>query len=320
MAGRVDVSVVIAAWNCAGTLEAALDTALGQDGVSVEAIVADDCSKDETAARARARGDADARVRLVQNPVNAGPAAARNRAIDAARGEWIAVLDADDAYAPGRLRRMVALGAEKGADAVLDNLREVDETGAPISNAPFLSLEAPEQWDLSRWAMDNRVFEARRCTGFLKPLIRRGFLEAQGLRYREAMRNSEDYALIADLLVRGGTVWALPEPGYLYTRWSGSTSHRYKAAELQAVVDFARDFEATHGADQDPDTRGALRRYRLAIENAAALNDGVMALQSRRPLGFLRAIAGRPRALPLFGKWLGEVIGKRLPGRRSAGT
>src|SRR5205085_2570897 len=96
-------------------------SALGQEGVPVEMVIADDGSKDDTLTVVRELGKQDPRIRSVALGANGGPSKARNAALDAARGEWVAILDADDAILPGRLRHMLDVAETTGADAVLDN-------------------------------------------------------------------------------------------------------------------------------------------------------------------------------------------------------
>lgn len=98
------VSVIIPAFNAGRTIDAALQSAFAQSYGNFEVIVVDDGSSDDTVERVRAWGD---RVALHQQP-NAGPAAARNRAMQHARGELIAFLDADDLWLPVKLERQVA--------------------------------------------------------------------------------------------------------------------------------------------------------------------------------------------------------------------
>ena len=91
-------TIVVAVYNGAAFLEEALDSALGQDYAPIEVVVVDDGSTDATP-------DVIARypdiVALRQS--NAGPGAARNSGIAAARGEFIAFLDADDVLPVGKL-------------------------------------------------------------------------------------------------------------------------------------------------------------------------------------------------------------------------
>lgn len=97
-------SVVIPAYNVEGYVEEAVRSALSQTYASTEVIVVDDGSTDRTAEAIEQFGD---RIRLLEQP-NRGLAAARNRALEAATGEFIALLDGDDVFLPTRLERMVA--------------------------------------------------------------------------------------------------------------------------------------------------------------------------------------------------------------------
>jgi len=93
-------SVIIPAYNSETTLARAIDSVLAQSRPAYEIIVVDDGSTDGTAAVAEAFGDA---VRLVRQ-TNAGVAVARNVGAQAANGDWLAFLDADDWYYPDRLK------------------------------------------------------------------------------------------------------------------------------------------------------------------------------------------------------------------------
>jgi hypothetical protein len=93
-------SVVIPAYNSAATLRRAVESVLAQSWPAHEIIVVDDGSTDDTWPLAREFGD---QVRLIHQP-NAGVSIARNRGVEAATGDWLAFLDADDWYYPDRLR------------------------------------------------------------------------------------------------------------------------------------------------------------------------------------------------------------------------
>ncbi len=107
-------SVVIPAYNSAATLARAIESVRAQSWPAHETIVVDDGSTDATAAVAR-QFDA---VRLIQQP-NSGVSVARNAGAAAATGDWLAFLDADDWYAPDRIRLHAEWIAE---DATLDCL------------------------------------------------------------------------------------------------------------------------------------------------------------------------------------------------------
>jgi glycosyltransferase involved in cell wall biosynthesis len=101
----VKVSVVIPAWRAEHFVGAAIASARAQTLADIEIIVVNDCSPDDTAGAIARAGAGDPRVRAIDLPVNRGPSGARNRGFEAAQGEWIAVLDADDAMAPDPSRQ-----------------------------------------------------------------------------------------------------------------------------------------------------------------------------------------------------------------------
>ncbi len=98
------VSVVIPVHNGGRTVARAVESALAQRYPSIEVVVADDGSTDDTR---NVAGRYAGAVRVVEQP-NRGAAAARNLGFEAARGEFVAFLDADDEFLPGRIERGVA--------------------------------------------------------------------------------------------------------------------------------------------------------------------------------------------------------------------
>lgn len=103
------VSVIIPAYNSERFLTAAVESVLAQTYPEVEVIIVDDGSTDNTAALADTLAEQDGCVRIkVLKQENSGQAAARNAALQVARGELIGFLDADDVYLPNKLRDQVS--------------------------------------------------------------------------------------------------------------------------------------------------------------------------------------------------------------------
>ena len=128
------ISVVIPAWNCARYLRRALDSVLAQQYPDdrLDVIVVDDGSTDASPEIVADYAARDGRVRLLRQS-NAGPAAARNRGIAAARGELIAFLDADDRWAPGKLAAQAArFAANPSLGLVHCGVRFVNADGAEV--------------------------------------------------------------------------------------------------------------------------------------------------------------------------------------------
>ena len=108
------VSVVIPCYNAAPFLRETLDSVLNQTRPPLEVIVVDDGSTDDSAAIAESYGPA---VRVIQQE-NQGESVARNRGMDEARGEWVALLDADDRWLPHKLERQLAALCGASSDVV----------------------------------------------------------------------------------------------------------------------------------------------------------------------------------------------------------
>jgi glycosyltransferase involved in cell wall biosynthesis len=121
------VSVVIPAYNAEPHLRECLDSVRAQAlDVPVEVLVVDDGSTDRTSEIAsRTEG-----VRLLRSEANGGPAHARNEGVAAARGEFVAFLDADDLWPPGSLQvRLDTLRRHAGAALVFGDCRQFDAAG-----------------------------------------------------------------------------------------------------------------------------------------------------------------------------------------------
>lgn len=111
-------TVIVALYNCEHYITECLDSLQSQTFSDFEAIVVDDCSTDNGLALAKRTVQEDTRFRFLDMPVNSGQGAARNRALDAARGSIVILLDADDLLAPQALERI----AERFERQQLDDL------------------------------------------------------------------------------------------------------------------------------------------------------------------------------------------------------
>jgi GT2 family glycosyltransferase len=136
------VSVIVPAFNAASYLGAALDSLRAQTERSLEIIVIDDGSSDETGVIARRHASEDPRIRVISHEKPSGrPAAARNAGLRLARGRYIALLDADDTCIPSRLEKCVrAMELTGSRFAFTDVQRFFVNTGTPES-AGTLALD-----------------------------------------------------------------------------------------------------------------------------------------------------------------------------------
>lgn len=319
MTAPPDISVIVPAWKAGAFIGRAVSSALASTGVSVEVVVVDDASPDDTFEALKALAAADSRVRIDRLPANGGPSAARNRAIDLARGRYIAVLDADDTMEPERLARLEAQARSTGADIVVDNMIEVDADGQRLGELDFLRsghFYQPRAIDLRMWMDFNRPMKPGDCLGYLKPLIRKETLDRLGVRYDPALRNSEDYYLVAELLAGGATMHYVPLPGYRYTRAAGSTSYRLKPSDTAAWLAAETAFQNRYAQTLRSRDRGALTARMRLLRDVDTMVRSVDAIKSRRLMDFARLVVADPRGGAFTLGWFAKIAARKLTGAR----
>ncbi|HRO12498.1 glycosyltransferase family 2 protein [Amaricoccus sp.] len=189
------VSVITPAWNAALTLDATIASVAAQSLPDWEMLIADDGSTDATPAIAAAWAARDPRVRPLPGPGHAGPAAARNRAIRAARGRFLAFLDADDRWRPEKLARQLAFMEAAGSPFSFTAYAREDATGRALG-----IVRAPARVDYAGLLRGNVIG----CLTAVYDTSHFGKVEMPPLPLRQ------DYALWLALL-RGGEARGLDE-------------------------------------------------------------------------------------------------------------
>jgi succinoglycan biosynthesis protein ExoO len=209
------VSVVLAAYNADGFIERALRSVQRQTYANIEIIVIDDGSTDNTVAVVTRCAVADKRISLIRLDQNGGASVARNAGFDAAHGEWIAIIDADDAWESDRLQRLMTHAISNGVD-IADNQLLFDQGSESVTRVGFCMETDYIDWTLLRHFKYNDPGSAFNL-GLLKPVFRTAFLRKSGVRYNRNDRSGEDFVFYAELLIRGANADILSTPGYIYT-------------------------------------------------------------------------------------------------------
>jgi succinoglycan biosynthesis protein ExoO len=221
------VSVVIPAFNVEQCVDRAVVSALHQTMPPLEIIVVDDGSTDATIEVVNRLKHSHPSIRIITHPRNRGPAAARNSGITEARGEWIAILDADDRFEMDRLRYLVRHAQELRLDLVADNMAFYDKVATAISRLAFREDAIGDSLtlDLETFLMNCQTNDSRVVDlGLLKPIMKRNFLNSHELRYDEASRHGEDFLFYFRALAAGASFRVFPRVGYFYTERVGSIS------------------------------------------------------------------------------------------------
>ncbi len=329
------VSVLIPAYNAERYIEHAIESALGQTAPDLEVTVVDDASSDATAAIVSRLAERDRRVQLLRLPVNRGPSAARNLALSHVRGTWVALLDADDSFAPHRLATLVTLGEENHAEMVSDNLLLCAENRGtpPTPLIPYAAWPAPRRLSAAEFVARNIAGRRnpRRSYGFMAPIFRRAFLERYQLRYDERNRFGEDFMFYVSCLVRRARWWVTPEAMYHYTVRSGSLTEVQSAGDLLRIRNFESNLlDSNPMVRAEPALADALRRHKSMIDRCyyyRAFTDAVKAGkigQARRllfetPSGFRHIVQESLVQIPVIvaKAWGGGYHGKQ-PSSRAA--
>ncbi len=196
---------MIPAYNAELFLENAIRSVLAQTFPPLEIIVVDDGSTDGTARVAQAFAE---RVRLIRQP-NGGPSSARNAGVAAARGEWVAFLDADDAWLPEKLERQAPVFAETGVGVVC------------------CGRSKGGGWRGWRWLTFDEIWEANEIV-VSTAVVRREVLDSLG-GFDPKLCGVEDWDLWLRAASAGWKIACLYEELYRYNPAPGSLSQRIEA-------------------------------------------------------------------------------------------
>jgi GT2 family glycosyltransferase len=226
------VSVVLPCHDAEEHLPEALESVLGQSHRRLEVVAVDDGSRDGTAALLAEAARNDARVRVLTHPGNQGIVAALNRGVAAARGDFVARMDADDVCLPERLARQLQLFRDHpGTDAVGTGVRLVDDAGRPLGERP---PRACTPWGCR--------FLSYLATPLVHPslLARAEVLRRHPYRLADETLHAEDYDLFARL-ARGGAVLRNVAAPLLGLRQSSrSVSRRFEEVQVERFTRCAR--------------------------------------------------------------------------------
>ena len=296
------LSVIIPCYNAGAFLEECMASVLMQDMADFEVILIDDGSSDDTLAVAQRFERSDARVRVLTQ-ANAGVSVARNRGIEAAQGEWLTFVDADDLLPPGAFSALLA-AAQDGVDVVV-GAHETFGDGAPRVVRPETRW-MDRKGERRRRAAALRLIEGDEVLNIMcGKLVRREMVLKEDLRLAREVAVAEDalFNLEAVLCVR--EIAYVDEPVYRYRMHALSKMHTQTRCEMDVHapwLDAMRRMLAR---------RGVLNMYFPALLDSAALRlykdggvAGVMRGFNRRVVPLIRPDELDARRLSLRGRVL----------------
>ena len=125
------VSIVVPVYNAARFIDETINTVLDQTYTNWELLLIDDKSTDDSVKLIKPYLTKDKRIKLLSNRRNSGAAVSRNKGIDAAKGRYIAFLDADDLWLPTKLEKQVAFMQKQDCAFSFTGYEFADENGKP---------------------------------------------------------------------------------------------------------------------------------------------------------------------------------------------
>lgn len=216
------ISIILPAFNCEKTLEETLDSVIGQTYRDLEVILINDASTDGTSAICDRYARKDARIRYFVNSKNIGTLETRLRAINLAKGEWIAFVDSDDIWDTCKLEKQVGLQKATNCDLIYTASAFINENGKKYK----WIMHVPEEVGYKRLLRQNIISNS-------SVLLRKSdFLKYSPFTERENDMH-EDFACWLCMLRAGRKARGINEPLITYRIHKKSiSSNKVNASKL----------------------------------------------------------------------------------------
>ena len=313
MRDRPDVAVVMANYNGARYIAAAIESVIRQTLSSWELIVIDDASSDDSVAIAERVAAGDPRITIVSQKANRGPAAARNRALELVTAHWIAIVDSDDLIPAQRLQCLLERARVTGAAIIADSLLEFSSQSRPRPFLPAWLTEENSWISLGTFIGSNCLYSRTPPLGYLKPVIRADVIRELDLRYDETLRIGEDYYFLVRLMAHGYRMLLEPASFYFYRKHEKSVSHRMRTSDIVALIR-AEEYFAEPGSRFSPPVEAALKRRQRSLRSLLAYDDVIKAIKRGEFATAASRVAQHPHIWPM----LVQPIAARLRRLRQA--
>jgi len=229
------VSVVVPIYNAAEFLEECLDSLSRQSFTDFEVIIVDDGSTDNSAGICRKFTYADSRFRLIKQE-NAGTSATRNTGIDAASGNWIVFVDADDILLPSALEILTETASATGANLVAGKFIESSKCADDLARAtkrPAKHISRHTQIFDAHTITELFLYQSLKNFSICGTLINARIF-ADGARFNVNTRY-EDLAITPLLFERARHVALTNLKTYIYRQHQGSFIHNFTRTRFDVL-------------------------------------------------------------------------------------
>ncbi len=291
------VSVVIPVYNVEKYIMQCLNSVLEQSYSNLEVIIVDDCSTDTTISKIK--GICDERIKLLINSENRGPSFSRNRAIECATGDYIALLDGDDWWDSKRIERLMVEAKNRNADLIGDDLLLIEDGHTvpydTVFNKCGLHINEPMLLDAAIFVNNNLG---------LQPIIKKEFLIHHSIKFNEELTYGEDYIFFLDILSKKGDFWILDEAYYYYRSRKGSlVTNRLRM--LEQVLETTDLLINSYECKKNKEVRIALEKRKKYIQESIKYYQVIQPLKNKDFIKSLFNLKENPSAF--------FIILKRVP-------
>ena len=228
----MDISVIIPIYNVERYLNRCIDSVLCQKEVSMEVILVDDGSTDSSGRICDDYACKNMNVKCL-HVKNGGPATAKNRGYDIAKGNYVAFIDSDDEIKQDMFTVMLKSGYQHNADIVCCNYIQVDEDGN-ISHTQHTGEEYVLNQDEALKAILIKDNIYSQCW---TKIYKRKMLESNQIRNTEGLKTDEDFIYNIQAFACSNTVCVVDKPLYIYTHRNKSLSKDYYRDHISQYID-----------------------------------------------------------------------------------
>lgn len=231
MNDSIQLSVIIPVYNTQEYLERCVNGVIANKGINMEIILVDDGSTDASPSLCDNYSFKYDFIKAIHIS-NSGPATAKNRGLEIARGEYVAMIDSDDEPKHDMFERMINAAKKNDADIVCCNyLERYDDGSTRTFNYTNETTVLDHYHGVEHFLMKKKIY-----TQCWTKIYRRGMIEQFGVRNVEGLKTDEDFIFNICSFVHAQKTCIIDSPLYIYSMRGTSLSKDYFNKDINAYI------------------------------------------------------------------------------------
>ena len=231
MNDNIQLSVIIPVYNTQEYLERCVNGVIANKGINMEIILVDDGSTDASPSLCDNYSFKYDFIKAIHIS-NSGPATAKNRGLEIARGEYVAMIDSDDEPKHDMFERMINAAKKNDADIVCCNyLERYDDGSTRTFDYTNETTVLDHYHGVEHFLMKKKIY-----TQCWTKIYRRGMIEQFGVRNVEGLKTDEDFIFNICSFVHAQKTCIIDSPLYIYSMRGTSLSKDYFNKDINAYI------------------------------------------------------------------------------------